>query len=175
MYLNATEKANDDLIIGQRTPRYYIGNYISPKRLGEDIKAYSLFGDYDGLQNVTATGLFSSSHGVFVSPSIHLRLSQPNEDYITSAGELLYADPGKMELRPEYAGTEGPHGPGAYYYPNAKKLGNITVEEASEVLAYALQKSKEGTLEPISVEEMASYIASRRELEHQESPESMGR
>ncbi len=176
MYITKEEQERDDAIIGRNTPRYYIGNYINPRRLGEDIKVFSKFGDYGDITNVTGYGLFSSKYGVFVEPSINVSFTQgaiSENRYITDAGTLSVGFSGEMKLKPGY--EEGyVYGPGAYYYPDAKSIGNISYKEAEEVLKYAIEKSNGGELKPVSPEELYSVISNIRGLE-EEKHTAMGR
>lgn len=164
MYLSNEILEKDNQIIGENTARYNIGIYN--KSFDDDIKAFSLFGDFDGLKNVTATGLFSTTYGIFVSPSIYI--------YTKDGGISKRIDIdilGKIKIKPEYEKFEGPLGPGAYYFPDSKKIDDISYDEAEEVLKYVIKKSNGKKIIPISVDELYSVITSIR-FQQLESPHS---
>ena len=171
MYLTREQLERDNDIIGKNTPRYYIGNYISPKRLGEDIKVFSKFGDYGNIKNVTGYGLFSSKYGILVEPSLDLMFSQgrvEENEYITDAGTLSVGFTGEMKLKPGY--EEGViYGPGAYHYPDQKCIGDITYSEVEEVLKYAIEKSNGDTIEPITPEELYDVVSKVRGLDEEKN------
>ncbi len=160
MYISEKILEKDNEIIGKKTPRYLIGNFYGPSRFDEDIKAFSIFGDFDGLKNVTATGLFSTKYGIFVKPSINIRVKEGD---IARKIDIFIL--GKIQIKPECENLEGPLGPGAYYFPNSKKIDNISYVEAEEVLKYVINKSNGKEIIPISVDEMYSVIENIRKQE----------
>ena len=171
MYSTAEEKERDDKIIGEKTHRFYIGNYTSPKRLGEDIKVFSRFGYYGEIKNVTGYGLFSSKYGILVEPSLNLIFSQGdpnNHDYISDAGTLSVGFRGEMKLKPGYEKCQI-YGPGAYYYPDQKVISDIKYTEALEVLKYAIEKSNGEIIEPITPEELYDVVSKVRGLEEEKN------
>ncbi len=167
MYNNREEQERDNQIIGEKTPRYLIGNYINHSRLGEDIKVFAKHGDYGDLKNVTAYGLFSSKYGIFVEPSLNLRFNQgrvEENQYIENAGTLAVGFMGDMELKPGF--EEGSlYSPGAYYYPNQKWLNDIKYEEVEEVLNYVIKKANGNDIEAISSEELFEVLSKIRGLD----------
>lgn len=168
MYMTKEERERDDKIIGEKTSRYFVGNYISPNRIGEDIKAFSVYDDSQGYR-ATAFGLFSSKYGIFVIPSIDINGVQGSgNDYVTDARQINISILGEMQVKPQYEGYNGILGPGAYYYPDAKVLNNINYSEINEVLNYVLQKSGTEEIMPITVDEMYDVVANIRGLVRQE-------
>ena len=153
--MDSTHTERDNEIIGENTPRFHIEHWIAPSRLHEDIKAFVKRGDFDGITNVTAIGLFSSKYGIFVNPSPSIRTVEVsgNCSDIFYEKEKFYDVPEDIKELDRLNGKRSPD-----YYTHTDRLDNITVREAKEVLQYVLDKSNGEKIEPIDAEEMYNFI-----------------
>lgn len=162
-YWSKKVRERDDEIIGEGTPRYFVGNYLRKSVVDDDIKVFAVMGDFDGLKNVTAYGLFSTEHGIFVEPTLNLKFRQGSvSDYtfIEDAGTLSIAFIGKYEKNPNYIpGIDDSR----IYYTGDKIIDNIDYQEVSAVLDRAIAMSNADEITPLTAEQMYDMVSYIRE------------
>ena len=71
-YNTEAQKVIDDSYIGKGTDRFYIRPFFVGQG-GDDIKGFSVIGEEDGWKNWQKVGIYSSTYGVLVEPSRHIR------------------------------------------------------------------------------------------------------